>query len=620
MRLLMYQVEQQLRASGFAPEVRLLDTNYRTAGEIVRFNNRLFRDAAALIGGFFGEEGRLRLEQAYGQAAQQARHAGRPGYVEIQWFDERGEDAAQDWREQALERTCGLIREICADGFRGGDITLLVRTNADGVAVAVALQEAGIKVVSAESLLLRSHPAVQLLLAVLEYLRDPQAPLPAAALARYHGLLAGHAHPAFHEPLALPAWLTLNADRLLRMPVHSCLMEVIRLEPSVPGSDAYVQGLLEAALEYTGARDPGISGFLEWWADQAGTRAIAASPDPDAVQIMTIHKAKGLEFPVVILPLANWQLGVSSRELVWADASETGSPFPRLPVRMTLSLEKTVFAPVYAQEQLDSYLDNLNLLYVACTRPEYRLYVLSAFRRSAGAPKAAQCPGRAGELLRQVLGADAGAAGAVMRFGEPVSWEALRKEAGTEARALRAPLELPPRTAGRQPWQQRIRVRTLSGRFLGEALLDQQQRIQAGELLHAALARIRTAADLPAALEFLRMQGLAQAEALPELAGRLERLIGSGQVKDWFSGAWEVRNEAALIRPDGSVLRPDRVMIRGQEAVVVDYKTGAPRPSHLRQVQAYLDAVQEAGIPQVSGYLYYLVQDSLVPVGAGRLF
>jgi hypothetical protein len=219
-----------------------------------------------------------------------------------------------------------------------------------------------------------------------------------------------------------------------------------------------------------------------------------------------------------------------------------------------------------------------------------------------------------------VLGADAGAAGAVLRFGAPVPWAALQEQAGAGPRETHAPLELPARPAGRQPWQQRIRIRTLSGRFLGEALLDQQQRIQAGELLHAALARIRTAQDLPAALEYLRMQGLADAETLPALAAQLERMIGSGQVKDWFSGKWEVRNEAALIRPDGAVLRPDRVMIRRQEAVVVDYKTGTPRPSHLRQVQAYLDAVQEAGISQVSGYLYYLVQDTLVPVGADKLF
>ena len=97
----------------------------------------------------------------------------------------------------------------------------------------------------------------------------------------------------------------------------------------------------------------------------------------DAVRVLTIHRAKGLQYPVVIIPDADFKLRNTKRYL-WSDLQEdfvgNVSVFP-LPVQA--DLENTAYGHLYKKEMADSLLDMVNLLYVATTRPEERLYLIS---------------------------------------------------------------------------------------------------------------------------------------------------------------------------------------------------------------------------------------------------
>ena len=134
-----------------------------------------------------------------------------------------------------------------------------------------------------------------------------------------------------------------------------------------------------------------------------------------------------------------------------------------------------------------------------------------------------------------------------------------------------------------------------------------------GELIHEALGLIQRIEDLPTAVATLLHKGYIGSEEAAYLRKTLLEVISLPEVADWYSGNWEVKNEADILTAEGSLLRPDRVMIQGKKAIVVDYKTGLPFDSHRIQVDTYMRALSEMGYKEVSGFIYYL-QDKVVEV------
>ncbi|MCB0855847.1 MAG: hypothetical protein KDD63_26680, partial [Bacteroidetes bacterium] len=315
-----------------------------------------------------------------------------PGYVSLEFFQDRSRNDPPEtpgWREQALEHCYEIVTELKNAGYEGREITFLVRKNADGMEVAEFLQKKQIKVVSAESLLVVSDKRVLLLQALLQHLNHEQDPVVKAALAYYYALVV-EGKDGDHELFSLDRENVLSAEfennkpALRKLPVYECLERLIGLFPVLAIPNAYVQGFMDAVLEYSTNNDASISGFLQWWEEIKTSRAIASAPEPEAVQIMTIHKSKGLEFPIVILPFAEWDMEPNNNDVLWVKPDH--QPYEKmsyLPVKTSQSLLQTYFEREYAEERLMSYLDNLNLLYVAFTRPEFRLYVLTKQKGSS---------------------------------------------------------------------------------------------------------------------------------------------------------------------------------------------------------------------------------------------
>ncbi|MEZ4852340.1 MAG: Dna2/Cas4 domain-containing protein [Bacteroidia bacterium] len=86
----------------------------------------------------------------------------------------------------------------------------------------------------------------------------------------------------------------------------------------------------------------------------------------------------------------------------------------------------------------------------------------------------------------------------------------------------------------------------------------------------------------------------------------LKAIINHSEVTGWYSGTWQVKNEADIISSDGTLLRPDRVMIRGKKAIVVDYKSGKQNPKYHQQVKDYKKVLGELGYEEIQGFLYYM--------------
>ena len=620
MRLLMDQVEKQIRSQGQTPIIKQLGNNWRTAAEIVDFNNQFFRAAAAVLNSFSENGDEQLFPLAYEGVVQNPSKTAFPGYVSVEFYpDRKRNDSAEvpGWRALALQRTLDLIWQLTdVDGFRGNEITLLVRKNSDGMAVASFLQEEStrqgkaIKVVSAESLLIASDLKVRLLQSLLQYLNHENDAIIQSALVYYHQRVVlnvdiDHLIFAEREIETLSPAFHSQKERLRQLTVFECVEELIRIFPVLKEPNAYVQGFKDAVLSFSSTENASISGFLDWWQEERQKRAIASAPEPDAVQIMTIHKSKGLEFPIVIIPFADWDLSPGIRDILWVQTEkEPYKSIDFLPVRVTGSLQQTYFRRDYEQEKLYSHIDNINLLYVAFTRPKYRLYVLTE-------DKDVKVPKSISQLINFLIFSDI--FGGVnhehtRRFtiGEAITKLEIQQVEGKTFHATQNSIPLKPNEKALKNWNQAVRIKYSSNRFVKSDILSRSDKISTGELIHEALSYINYKEDIPIAVSRLLNKGYISSNQETQLINQLGKIVNNPAVEAWYTNNWVVKTEAEVISEDGKILRPDRVMISDHEAIVVDYKTGQNNPEYHKQIKKYLQAMQELGFDKITGYVYYL--------------
>lgn len=413
-KLLMTQLEKSLTSTSTV----VLDKNWRSRQHIVDFNNFFFTHGVATLIQHLHtviatlEEPVLQKELAaqthqlgavYQDACQQlpAQHEqNNKGYVHITFLkDATDEAASRDWREVAKARLPLLLEALQQDGFALGDIALLVRSNAEGREIfrtLLAYQQSPqaktdcrYDVVSRESLYLSHSPWVNIVINALYCLVDAENILAQAELSYLYQVYvlrvrADAVHTCFHteaETIGLPQAFVERRYDLQQLPLYAlvdALIDLFKLRQVE--SMAFLQAFQDVVLTFMKKDEADISHFLTWWQEQGSRHTLPRAAAQDAITLMTIHQAKGLQFKVVIVPFCAWDLDHSIHHppTLWcaADAAPFDS-FPVLPVRYSGRLKDTLYTQAYCEEQMQAYLDHLNLLYVAFTRPKDRLYVFA---------------------------------------------------------------------------------------------------------------------------------------------------------------------------------------------------------------------------------------------------
>lgn len=421
-RLLLTQLEEDLtRTTAIS-----LDYNWRSKRHIIDFNNTFFTEASTWLVRHLQEE--LEglednvLKQALAAQAQQLgtayqdvyQHIPRScrqddqGYVNITFFaDEQPESGRTlSWREKVKARLPLLIEKLQRDGFALKNIALLVRNNAEGRELFQTLlayqQSAQAKpgyrydAISAESLYLGHNPWVNILVNALKCLADEQDYLAQAELTYLYQLyVCQEAHPVLHnyfqaatkeqvskqQHSLLPQAFLAARTYLQQLPLYECIEALISIfQLQRAEATPFIQAFQDGVLAYTQKEPADSHRFLAWWKERGNKRTIPRMEEQDAISIMTIHQAKGLQFKAVILPFCEWDFDHNPQKppIIWcATPTPPFSAFPALPLRYTRGLKDTVYVRDYYEERMQAYLDNLNLLYVAFTRPEDRLYAFA---------------------------------------------------------------------------------------------------------------------------------------------------------------------------------------------------------------------------------------------------
>ncbi len=583
-------IEQVLRRA-HAPALPLAE-NRRSARGIIQFNNEL---VAVLKQELDGDQRKFydRHEQEPMQQAE--------GYVEVSCYGKKEKDAEE---APPMALLTAAVADCLADGFRPGDIAVLVRTGAQGTAASHQLALQGWKVVSPDGLRLGNIPQVRAVVHLVAWLHrrtDEHAARAVQSIAALQatGPITGPFAQGVKPGEWMRRWSSGHPAVHARLPLLPLVCRAARALRHNPASDAAIMALVNEVHAFGNMEGADLAGFLEHWERTATNRSIGGNPGPDAIQVMTIHKAKGLEFPVVVIPEAGKASKGGNGERIWIRPDPPIDGLPSALVAMSNALADLGVKEVQEEQRLEM-LDQLDILYVALTRAKQRLYL--------------SVPGTGNDFLARALCDHLG-------LKEDGKWTSGERD-----------LQPPAETTGQGGSAEPPGPQAIDGH--GEHAGDEEAREwlvrceapddwdpadpdpyrRNGNALHAILARVRTTGDLPAALAREGAAWGLSDTMRDTLARHLQLILDKPELAAFFRPGLEVRTEATLLDAQGHAHRPDRIVRDGGVLRVLDIKTGKQEERHKEQVGRYMDLLRTVEGGAVEGFLLYMREGQLVQV------
>lgn len=652
------------------------NTNWRSSLHIVKFNNLFFR--------FFSKELGSRMEELYSNTVQPASHKDDIGFVKVQLFDNSTND---DEVPPHFDEIPVLIADMLKRGYQMSEIAVLVDTHQQGAKIIerIMLYNAKedtlqkINFISADSLQTGESPAVQTVISILEAINNgtharlnPKGERKEKGAGDWSKLKADFSFFAMRNPEApLPELLTrfldgeYNPDAIRDMLAHMsttvlpALVENIIhcfLTPHVRQSEtAFLAALQDMVLEFCEGHTSDIASFLQWWDKKGRFKSISSPEDADAVNIMTVHKSKGLEFRCVIVPFSKQTTKpVSSRqkEWLWVRPDLSGAKdlpqIPWIPVWSEAKLQDTIHRDAYLQYLENYKTDKVNMAYVAYTRAIDELYIYTPCSLKEDGPISNpdrighylwRCGAEAEKIIAEINAAYPQDAAYIptpeeievdfdalsWSFGYPLTAEEILKgrkdkEDTSEnvvitdfrcATIIPALIYSDQKNLDDDPLPADLKEDTPAEE------METEQNRRFGELMHCIMEGIYTFSDLPRVLLQAKSNGIINLSQMEGLKEYISKALKSVESYGWFAPGNRVINERG-IAIDGIVRRPDRIVIRPDgSATIVDYKFGEHRndKAYCRQVKQYSSALLKTGIvKKCEAYIWYVNLAEIVKV------
>jgi ATP-dependent helicase/nuclease subunit A len=621
-------LNEQIRESGLHDEY--LDTNWRSSKNIIKFNNALFSILPVLIDrSEKNNTGQLVLQKIYKDAVQKNPGIKEEGIVRIEFLN----DADIPFEESALARLPGLIEELQDNGYSGSDIGILVRTNREGASVLNSILEyresAGenkrkkynYNIISSDSLLLSAAPSVIFIVTLLKCLYEDDRLLSLSLMLRkwfrmegVDPLSADLMDPEGEAEKYFPAGYSIFMNGVKEMTLFEAVEKIIHFFKlgANKGNTAYLNSFQDCVMEFSGNYSADIPSFLDWWDNTGVKRSVVVSDQPDSMRVLTIHKAKGLEFRAVIVPFISWNMGHgSSGPAMWVKPSE--SPFNKLgtvPVRYKSDLQYSHFADDYYLETYNALVDNINLLYVAFTRAIDCLY--------------GYCPGnsRSGSIAAVLYETFTAEEPDIIQ-GSEINLSKLfdaEKNVITYGSLPEITVEIQDRNKGRinaggyfvNDGIQNLHLKFHSDNWLLASSEEREKRINYGLLMHEILESVKIGDDVPGAIQKMLLQGRITENDKTEIETRIFHAMSVPEVREWFRPGLMIMNEAEILLPDGTTRRPDRIIITDDKVIIIDFKFGKEKNEHKRQVNEYSRLLEVIEKKSVEAFIWYVDSNLIV--------
>jgi ATP-dependent exoDNAse (exonuclease V) beta subunit len=588
-----------------------LVTNYRSRQEIIRFNNRFFEFAQGILP--------AGLENIYEGQEQKFREDKPGGFIHLEFVSTGDEGNELSYQELTRLRILETIRELQLKGHPLNDVTILCRANEQASAIARFLLENGLNVISSESLLLSQSPKVNFILSLMKLLNNPADHTCYVEFLQFlvKSRKINQALPDVLENFT-PIWQSKESGehnfKLLEsylqnqgidfsfghcrhLGLYELAENIFRKFLAENSIDPFVAFFMDVIYDYSNKFVSSVSGFLEWWEKNSGKFSVVVPEGVDAVQVMTIHKSKGLQFPVVIYPFADAGFSKLSKDGQWVELENIPGtePLDIAWVKITKALQETPLEPLYLEERGKTLLDILNVTYVAFTRAVDKLFVFSKLQGNSS--KGENVP----SLLVNFLKHENAFAEAesIYTFGRDHSVE--RGEALIDTEDASTDVF---NTYISTPWTDKINIRSLQ---LGKKPeLQSEESSERGSWIHNIMEKIHTEKDVDKVLNHLLQSGQIDENEKSRLHSQILSILDNPDISPWFAEGLDARNECGMYDEQGRYFRADRVVLQDQTAVIIDYKTGEPYPHHAAQISNYASIIKQMGYSDIKKYIVYL--------------
>jgi ATP-dependent helicase/nuclease subunit A len=643
-KILAAEIEERFRP--FHISLKNLADNWRSYANIVRFNNSLFSVAPELIISKMQEEWQAEdsefaqywislVNRVYAQANQDIpeKFKNSEGFVGFKILESKNNDEYLDQLKIELPE---LIRDIQQRNYRARDICILVRNGREGRKLAkllieeskISTDQTNFNVISNDSLFLEANSAVQFLLALLKFLTRPKDKMNLNFLAlEYNNYLTPDEFIREDSSgiLGSTVFKSFNDDivHLKQLPLFELVEKLIlifELNKDIENLP-FIQAFQDMVFDYTTSEMSDISSFLNFWQKNSSSQTLNVSEEQDAIRIMTIHKAKGLQFDIVIIPYANWKLEPTSsgfkQNILWCETNQTAfKGFGLAPIAYHNNLANTSFRKYYLEEKFQSYVDNLNLIYVAFTRAKKELYIFAGSKdknakiETAGSliMNCMKYPDSLNSGIPSVKLSDyLSDKENVFEYGKK-QWNSSPTDNSGQMETVF--LNEYPISAA----ESRLKL-NVQNIYLNTLEEDTSSSLGFGTIMHEVFSYIKFEKDIDSALGKVCRDGKITEFEKTDYMQMIKQKYANPVVKSWFAEDLQIRNESDLINGDGLLLRPDRVMLKEDRAVIVDYKFGnEENEGHKKQVLQYVEALKKMNYKELKAYLWYFTLDKIVEV------
>ncbi len=589
-----------------------LTRNFRSQRQIVEFNNLIFSranlerflnalSASKKDDSLLGEADKEAILDVFGAARQEFLESKPGGFVLLERL---GSNNIRNKEAQVRERLIPLVKEL-TDRFNPEDIAILVRKNDEAQTVTSWLLEELIPVESEATLDIRQNPYIKELVSLLRFLNSPIDNLSFASFIlgdifsrasrleqtrlrdfifdlNRGGQARGYLYREFRQ--AFPeVWDELLEEFFKNVgfvPLYELVVSILgklNILQEFPEYQAFFMGFIEL-IRRQEEKSPCISGFLEFFSTARPEELYVNSSSNRAIKVLTIHKAKGLEFPVAIVPFLEINIRVDDEIVV---ENEQG---------LALLYNKKSYADfsprlrkIRSREYLKALIDELNAIYVALTRAAQELYVFVPEKGERGANIACG-------LFTQTH----------MESGD-------KTMRGKDISGVSMPIDIP--VSEYKDW-----IHLLRDEFVEKGVLRWRDKVQRGEILHYILSFIGNLHGqdkkmiIEQALEYCRAR-FPLVDDLSEFKNTVQELLSKEELRVFFEvAAGNVFTEKEIVNRFGDTLRIDRLVITGTGAIIIDYKSEKEESGgYQEQVREYMGIIQEI-YPQleVKGMLLYL--------------
>lgn len=659
--------------------------NFRSSGNVVDFNNKLFMEAIELLKSRCDA-----ITTAYNDVDQTAKYNENVGYVKIENIDYHeidkknipepwNKETPMDYGEATLQRIQLSVKELLENGVESNDITILARTNKEVPAIcdyfAAHRDVIDVKVVSDDAFRLDASSAVNIIVYALRALASQDDQLYLATLAYSYQTEVLNRQDIKEDLSAI--FLCNKAEEIdkylpdgfkeqkrrdmqflaLTEQIEN-IYQIFQLN-RIEGQDAYLFFFNDLAEQFCEENQADLDTFLQTWDEKLCTKTIPNGA-ADGVRIMTMHKSKGLEFHSVIIPSCSWKIEPKNTEVIWCKPQE--SPYNDmllLPISVNKATDGSIFANDRKEEELRTLVDNVNVLYVAFTRAKHNLVILTGNKigEATVSNKEDESEESAEEEKKDITidtaqsfiinampecmrKTDYEGVVTIYKYGDIFSKNNDEEKEEKEVNIMEceyAPIVAtfkshPSMATFMQSYESDYFITSDSPNLDVKCYNNCIRLISLGNLYHNIFQLIHTIDDVPHAVNLLKSKGcfgtiLEAEEAQNKVTELIEGI--SETHPEWFSSEWDVLNERAILylKTDTPLsLRPDRVIVNGDNAIIIDYKTaqGAVKKQpdgtysapekNVEQIQRYVSTLQQIGYRNIQAYLWYILDNTAVRV------